>query len=140
MIRMILLFFALSIIFHTRAQDTTKAKAPSGNIIINDYANIAYTIERHKLINERSIYINGFRIQIAFTNNKEEAMQIKTKFYKLFPEIRCYTTYEQPYHKIRIGDYQNMAEAQQEMKLLIKDFPSSFLVPDKVRRKKITID
>jgi hypothetical protein len=132
-----LLFFTLISFLYVKGGDTLKT---SSNIVIRDRGNVNIAVERHKVINERSIFMNGFRIQVSFTNNKEEAMNTKAQFYKTFPSLRCYTTYEQPYHKIRVGDYQNMNESKEDLKMLLKTFPGAFLVPDKVRRKKIIGD
>jgi hypothetical protein len=138
MYKFILFFLALAISNKSFANDTLKQS--NSNIVMKDRANVNLAVERHKVINERSIFINGFRIQISFTNNKEEAMGIKAQFYKLFSTFRCYTTYEQPYHKIRVGDYQNLNETKEDLRLLLKSFPGAFVVPDKVRRKKITAE
>jgi SPOR domain len=138
MIKLFSIIVLLIISCNTFANDTLKQS--SSNIIVRDRGNVNLAVERHKVINERSIFINGFRIQISFTNNKEEAMGIKGQFYKQFSSFRCYTTYEQPYHKIRVGDYQNLNETKEDLRLLLKSFPGAFVVPDKVRRKKISAE
>jgi hypothetical protein len=129
-----ILFLFLLRIHALCAQDS--ATAAKASIKVYDNFGVAALMERHKLLNERNIYINGFRIQIAFTNNKEEALKYKTDFYKAFPQMRCYTTYEQPYHKIRVGDYQNLNETKRDLATILQLFPASFVVPDKVRRRK----
>ena len=130
--------FLFLCIHQIKAADTTVVQK---NVIkLIDNVGVYSLMERHKVFNERNIYINGFRIQIAFTNNKEEALKYKTEFYKAFPQMRCYTSYEQPYHKIRVGDYQNFNETKNDLSTILQLFPASFVVPDKVRRRKISFD
>lgn len=121
-----------------QAQDTTTNSKNSIKLV--DNCGAVSLAERHKLFNDRNIYISGFRIQIAFTNSKEEALKYKTDFYKAFPQMRCYMTYEQPYHKIRVGDYQNLNETKSDLAAILQLFPGSFVVPDKVRRRKSNMD
>jgi hypothetical protein len=40
----------------------------------------------------------------------------------------------QPYYKVRIGDYAQQESAKGDLKKLARFYPSSFLVPDQIRR------
>ena len=134
------MFFLIVFVMSNRLWSQDTAVVVKTSIKITDNCGIYSLMERHKTLNDRNIYINGFRIQIAFTNSKEEALKYKTDFYKAFPQMRCYTSYEQPYHKIRVGDYQNLNETRSDLSTIIQLFPASFVVTDKVRRRKISID
>lgn len=48
--------------------------------------------------------------------------------------MRCYISYQQPYYKVRVGDYEDQTEAKPDLKKMAKFYPSSFLVPDQIRR------
>jgi hypothetical protein len=101
---------------------------------IIDHSNIEPLILGHKKVVKKSPFSDGYRIQIYNGNEKEEAMKIKTQFYSKFPNIRCYTLYQQPYYKVRVGDYPNPEAAKNDLKMLSYHYPSSFLVPEKIRR------
>ena len=101
---------------------------------IIDHSNIEPLILGHKKVVKKSPFSDGYRIQIYNGNEKEEAMKIKTQFYSKFPNIRCYTLYQQPYYKVRVGDYPNPEAAKNDLKTLSYHYPSSFLVPEKIRR------
>ncbi len=118
------------------AQDSVSTSVKP-TIKVNDHSGIYSLMERHKLLNDRNVFSPGFRIQIAFTNNKDEAMNYKKEFYQRFPNLRCYTTYEQPYHKVRIGDYQNLNETKRDLSTILEFFPGAFVVADKVRIRKM---
>jgi hypothetical protein len=126
-------FIAFSTINGTAQQnDTVKNNDIESSII--DHSNIGSLIGSHKKIIKKSPFAEGYRIQIFNGNSREEAMKVKSDFYNKFPSIRCYTVYQQPYYKVRVGDYPNPESARNDLKLLGRHFPSSFLVPEKIRR------
>jgi len=129
-----LLLIASFFIVDSFAQTNDTSKLNEFESIIIDHSNINGLINSHKKIIKRSPFTEGYRIQIFNGNSREEAMKVKSEFYNKFPSIRCYTIYQQPYYKVRVGDYPNPESARNDLKLLGRYFPSSFLVPDKIRR------
>jgi hypothetical protein len=106
----------------------------SNNSMVMDHSGVQKFIESHKMIVKRKPFSEGFRIQIYNGNNREDANRIKSEFYGKFPGMRCYLTYMQPYYKVRIGDYVDQESARGDLKKLARFYPSSFLVPDQIRR------
>jgi hypothetical protein len=87
-----------------------------------------------------SIYsAKGFRIVIYNGSDKNAALAAKNKFSRTFPGTRSYLSYNVPSYKIKIGDFENKNEATKFLRRLIAIFPSSFIAPDLVTIKKITI-
>jgi hypothetical protein len=87
-----------------------------------------------------SIYsAKGFRIVIYNGSDKNAALAAKNKFSRTFPGTRSYLSYNVPSYKIKIGDFENKNEATKFLRRLIAIFPSSFIAPDLVTVKKITI-
>jgi signal peptidase I len=129
-----LLLIASFFIVDSFAQTNDTSKLNELESIIIDHSNINGLINSHKKIIKRSPFTEGYRIQIFNGNSREEAMKVKSEFYNKFPSIRCYTIYQQPYYKVRVGDYPNPESARNDLKLLGRYFPSSFLVPEKIRR------
>jgi hypothetical protein len=127
---LIVSFFAIE--SFSQQRDTSKSNEIESEII--DHSNINGLINSHKKIIRKSPFTEGYRIQIFNGNSREEAMKVKSDFYNKFPSIRCYTIYQQPYYKVRVGDYPNPESARNDLKLLGRHFPSSFLVPEKIRR------
>ncbi len=101
---------------------------------IMDHSGVQKYIESHKMIVKKKPFSEGFRIQIYNGNNREDANRMKSEFYGKFPGMRCYLTYMQPYYKVRIGDYPDQGAAKGDLKKLARYYPSSFLVPDQIRR------
>lgn len=89
----------------------------------------------YRSYNQKRDMERGFRYHITFTNNRDEAYAIKTKVLKTLPDLRCYVVYEQPYYKVRVGDFRTKEEAQEQTKRIIAAFPGSFIVNDKIKIK-----
>lgn len=115
-----------------QTEDTSSNSVLRSSII--DHSGVQAYIEAHAMIEKKKPFFEGFRIQIYSGNNKEEANKVKAEFYTKFPNMRCYLTYQQPYYKLRVGDYENQESAKADAKRLVRTYPSSFLVPDQVRR------
>lgn len=74
--------------------------------------------------------IKGYRIQICSSARKEESRKAKTRFVSLYPNMKTYELYQQPYYVIKIGDFKTKLEATKFHNELRAEFPQSFLFPD----------
>jgi hypothetical protein len=80
--------------------------------------------------------MDGFRIQIYSSSNRnarEESGKVRAAFMSRFPDIVSYPLYAEPgYFKIRVGDFRTRAEATKLFLTISRDFPDSYIVPDKI--------
>ena len=93
-------------------------------------------VDANIALNKTSPGIAGFRVQIFFGSERKAAQEARTKFLQLFPETEAYLIYQQPYFKVRIGDYRTKFEAHATYKKLINQFDKIFIVPDKINLPK----
>ncbi len=93
----------------------------------------------NKMVTGEITDVQGFRICVYNGNNRTEALAQKVQFMKKHPGIRSYLGYNTPYYKIKVGDYTDKKVAQNALKTFIKNFPSSFIIPDVVTSKNIMI-
>lgn len=86
-----------------------------------------------------SLDIQGYRIQIYFGNDKNDAEKIARKFKNLYPDYRkeTYLRYYQPYWRVRVGNYYRKVDAQYLMQQLIKDFNNVLLIKDEIELPEI---
>ena len=78
----------------------------------------------------------GYRLLVANTKNRQEAIDAKTKLYNLFPELKAYLAYQSPYFKLKAGNFQTRAEAESYQKLMNSMFPKGvFIVNDVIEIK-----
>jgi len=79
--------------------------------------------------------INGYRIQIAAysgVNSKSQAETARNSFTALFPYTRSYLIYNEPYFKVRVGDYYTRLQAYKDLETIRETYPSAYIVPDKI--------
>ena len=79
----------------------------------------------------------GYRIQIYFGSERKGALDAKTKFLQAYPETEVYLIYQQPYFKVRAGDFRDRFEAHALYKKLLTEFDKVFIVPDKINLPKL---
>lgn len=86
-----------------------------------------------------STKVSGFRIQIEFSTNMNTATSAEMSFRTKFTDYsdRVYRLYQQPYWKIRVGDFYREIDAQQMLKEIRIYFPDAFVVRDYISRPKL---
>lgn len=84
--------------------------------------------------NQHAPDIKGYRIQLYTGTERKGALEVKSELQKKFPELRTYIIYQQPYFKVRVGDYRNQVEAQPDYyKLQLSGkFSKAFIIPDMI--------
>lgn len=88
------------------------------------------------LLSEEVELVSGFRIQVSFTDNIEQAHQIKNELSSLVTKHAVYVVYEAPYYKVRVGDFLSRPEANLTLKSVIgKGYKDAWIVPDKILMK-----
>ncbi len=96
--------------FSCAAQDSVVVKH-SGLVTIHEDAKIASLMDQYKDYNRRKEFTDGYRIQLMYTDVRDEVYKSKSKTYGEFPDLPSYVEYEQPYYKLRIGDFNTRLEA-----------------------------
>jgi len=110
------------------------AGSNTGDLNIYQDPRIDSLIGRYILYNLRLNGLNGFRIQIYNSSNKnarEESGKIRAEFMSKFPDIVSYATFDRPsYYKIRAGNYRTRIEGTKYLHMIRRVFPDAILVPD----------
>ena len=116
----------LSISADTNITDTGRVE------IIQD-PRIAALVKKHIAINKRQKGIPGYRVQIFFGSKRKDALRVKAEFLKKHPDINAYTKYDEPYFKVRVGDFRTQLKAQKCHKEISGGFPNAFIVNDLIK-------
>jgi hypothetical protein len=85
-----------------------------------------------------TLIVQGYRVQIYFSNDRKKAYAIRDKAIRLYPEYsqEVYVVYQSPNYKVRVGNFIKESDAKSLERLLSKNFENVFLVRDKVRHIK----
>lgn len=125
-----LLFTGFSAAAQTQLCDSVTGTRGQVNIIADPALEIMLTERKEQ--NKETETIPGYRLQVFFGSNREEAMQMQNRVSSRFKDTEVYLVYEQPYFKVRVGDYRTRMEAL-KMFFIFKDrYDSVILTPDKI--------
>ncbi|AMS28052.1 hypothetical protein AEM51_03430 [Bacteroidetes bacterium UKL13-3] len=94
-------------------------------------------VEKNIETNKSANGIQGYRVQIFFGSERKQAQDAKTKLLQLMPDEEVYLIYQQPYFKVRVGDYRTKMEAEAVYRKLLHEFDKLFIVPDKINLPKL---
>lgn len=80
--------------------------------------------------------VRGYRLMIANTNSRDEAIAAKTKLYTYFPDLKAYLLYQAPFFKLKAGNFKTREEAAKYQKQMSSFFPKGvFIMNDIIELK-----
>lgn len=112
----------------TTAQDTSNIKKVT---IVVDKA-----IEDINDTYKAAYKLYGYRIQLASESSSAPARKIRAAFIQKHKEVPAYEIYQQPYFKVRVGDFKTKLEAIKFQKEISSDYPNCYIVKDEIEFKK----
>lgn len=92
-------------------------------------------IEKYRVYQQKVDVAEGYRIQITYTTDRDEAYKSKAQLYREFDAANSYIEYEQPNYKLRLGDFRTRLEATAFLQQVISLYPGAFIVKDRVKIK-----
>lgn len=128
MSRWFILFFFLSFTLLLKGQE-------QGSISVKQDVRIDSLLVLNKKMNEKNPHIEGWRINIYFesgNHSKRMAIETKAKFVQNYANIPCYVVFQEPYYKVRVGDYRTRMEAEKLLKQIVQEYPNAFVVEDEI--------
>jgi hypothetical protein len=109
-----------------------------GSVTIHESAAIKNLVAKHVQVNEYHPWVNGYRVQlysVSGVNSRDKANTFMAQFLLKNPDAKVYIVYHAPYYKVRIGDFRTKIEALSYLQTIKRDFPSGFVVVDKIKFK-----
>lgn len=82
--------------------------------------------------NKEANSISGYRLQLMQTTDRKKANEAKTTLLEKYPDLDVYITFQAPNYKVRVGNYAKRIDCVTIYKVLLPDFPQSFMVSDKI--------
>ncbi|MFT3700958.1 MAG: SPOR domain-containing protein [Agriterribacter sp.] len=124
---------------YCKAQNTPDSSLK--NISVQKDVRLDLLVKKSRDINEEIYYkttrnLAGFRLQVINTNDRNKALEIKSKLLSDFPDEKTYLIYHSPYFKIQMGNFRTREDAEKLMKKVKAIYPSGvFIVPSRVEIK-----
>ncbi|MFN3555022.1 MAG: SPOR domain-containing protein [Bacteroidales bacterium] len=92
-------------------------------------------LRSHRQNNQRA-GVSGFRVQIytdSGNRSKLRTDRVKAEFDARFPRVRSYITYDEPYYRLRVGDFRTRLDAQRFLNEISSIYPAAHIVPDRIQ-------
>lgn len=93
----------------------------------------AYLLRAHREAVDRQMGIPGFRIHLYMDSGNRARLNTQrqqAEFEKEYPEITSYIIYEEPYFKLRAGDFRTRLDARRFLEKIKGDYSSAYIVVD----------
>jgi len=119
--------FVLFICGNSKAQENKNDSSKTITPIIQDSR-----ISKLDAAYKSTYKLDGYRIQIFSGNKRQAAKEARHRFTRVYSKTKAHEVYEQPYFKVRIGDFKTKLEALKFKNDLNKYFPNCFIVKDKI--------
>ncbi len=77
--------------------------------------------------------VEGYRIQIFKDSGNDaldEAHLVMDKFHEDFPEIAAYLSFQEPYYRVRVGDFKTRLDALGQLEKIKKKFRNVWVIKD----------
>ncbi len=117
---------------HERVQFCPEILDKAGSLWIESHVKVDSIIAARRENNERHPGIDGYRIQLSFAYQRRDIQEIEAEFLKKYPDVPTYLIYEQPYFKLRVGNYRSLIEVQYFYYELLEKFGNVFIVPTRI--------
>lgn len=124
------------------SQDTTFVFRPASNLDSLSAGIVYIEDERTEgLLRELRTYeiqgdlviMDGYRIQIYFSNDRKLADDQRMKFVRLFPQHESMIEYDAPNYTVKVGSFRTMEEAEDFRAAITRDFPMSIIQKTKIK-------
>lgn len=93
----------------------------------------------HASYNKKTKGADGYRVQIYFDSGndaRKSGETAKSTFATKYPDMCAYLSFDQPYFKVRVGNFRTRIEAECFKKKIEKEYPNSFVVKDFIEAPK----
>ncbi len=100
------------------------------NIITKEEPLISEMMQKFAELNKSSGNIEGWRIQILATTDRQKMENVKQTFQYRYPSIPVDWIHNKPYYKLRAGAFATKLEALRLKYILDEDYPGTYPVKD----------
>ena len=70
----------------------------------------------------------GYRILVISSNNRNKVIEVKTKMYREFPELKAYMMYQSPFYRLKVGNFRERSEAEEYLSQIQRIYPTGVYV------------
>lgn len=96
---------------------------------------IAFLLQTHRnaMMDQRGI--PGYRVHLYMDSGNRARLSTQREqadFQELYPERKSYIIYDEPYFKLRAGDFRTRLDARRFLEEIREDYPAAYIVVDMI--------
>ncbi len=98
-------------------------------------ARIDTLLRLHRLQNQKFPTIPGYRIQIYKESGNtalDSALSVRDYFEARHPDVPAYITFNEPYYRLRVGDFRTRLEAIRFLSKIKREYPLAWEIKDEI--------
>lgn len=132
-----------SIVYRSVPRYTDSLAGRSFNEIVPSSMSLSQSPQMENAVREmiasnaaNTLESEGYRIRIFFDNrqdSREASLEAEQRFRRLFPGYETYRSFIYPNFKVTVGDFRTKAEAQVALKRISVQFPTAFIVKERMK-------
>lgn len=103
------------------------------NVIQNEL--IAFLLQSHRNAMMEKRGIPGFRVHLYMDSGNRARLNTQREqadYEELYPDRQSYIIYEEPYFKLRAGDFRTRLDARRFLEEIRRDYPAAYIVVDMI--------
>ncbi len=96
---------------------------------------IEYLLHLHRNAMNDQRGIPGYRVHLYMDSGNRARLNTQHEqadFEELYPEQRSYIVYEEPYFKLRAGDFRTRLDARRFLEKIRRNYPAAYIVVDRI--------
>jgi hypothetical protein len=128
---------SLFVLFVVNAQTYNSNEIQAGSL--HKQQQLDSLLMLHKKVNSLQSSVAGYRIQIYFESgnySKTKALEVKNMFEQDFFGIPAYVSFNEPYYRVRVGNFRTKIEAVGFLKQIQMAYANAFVVKDLISFEK----
>ncbi len=114
---------------------TTGLKAQEGAVAVYEELGVDSLVMLHVEHNKAYPVMKGYRIQLFKDSGNEaldDAHKIMDKFKEEFPDLNVYLSFQEPYYRVRVGDFRTRLEALERMNTIKRKYRNVWIISDNI--------
>lgn len=124
-----------SLLHDTLPADTVKTLHPLEWEGVSQDERIGFLLRAHRnaMMDRRGV--PGFRVHLYMDSgirSRLNTQQEQAAFEEKYPDLKSYIVYEEPYFKLRVGDFRTRLDARRFLEKIRRDYPAAYIVVDRI--------
>ncbi|TVR41948.1 MAG: SPOR domain-containing protein [Bacteroidia bacterium] len=96
---------------------------------------ISMLLHAHRNAVSRQQGVPGYRVHLYMDSGNRARLNTQREqaaFEKKYPDVRAYIVYEEPYFKLRVGDFRTRLDARRFLEKIRRDYSAAYIVVDMI--------